>query len=343
MQNSQKQLDNGGQGWFNPIMDKHSHSLGEPPKSNCGNPPALALVGEPELNGLIWKNFAGSQLAFPHYDREAYQAYLTKYAIVAGPPLDKSGWPGEVPLAQFERSADLGNNIAYTYFVEGHWSKRIKIGQATDLNRRANQLSWTERENITFLATLRGKYFETIYHNAFAEHRIEGEWFMPHPDILAEIERLSSVATPPSPPDEREAWTGSKKQKEALRAMFGGRCAYCGNVMDKMHADHVEPCIRVTRDPWGKPLAEPYMMKPERNTVANMMPACAPCNLHKGSYPLEAWRTYLQRSAEIVRKQTSTFKAGERFGIINVTEKPVRFYFEALAKCDHLPSEQGEG
>jgi 5-methylcytosine-specific restriction endonuclease McrA len=125
-----------------------------------------------------------------------------------------------------------------------------------------------------------------------------------------------------------EEWRGTKKQKDAVRAMFGGRCAYCGCELVKMHCDHVEPCIRVTTDPWSRPLAEPYMIKPERNTVANMMPACPPCNLHKGGYSLEQWRVYLQRSAEIVRKQTSTFRAGERFGIINVTEKPVTFFFE---------------
>lgn len=130
-----------------------------------------------------------------------------------------------------------------------------------------------------------------------------------------------------------EPWTGSKKQREALRAMFDGRCAYCGNELVKMHADHREPVVRITRDPWSNPLpaAECRMMKPERNTVANMMPACAPCNLHKGGYSLEGWRDIIQRSAAIVRKQTSTFKAGERFGVITVSEAPVVFHFERPA------------
>ena len=72
------------------------------------------------------------------------------------------------------------------------------------------------------------------------------------------------------------------------------------------------------------------MLKPERNVVANMMPACKSCNLHKGGYSLDGWRDIIQRSAEIVRKQTSTFRAGERFGVIAVSEKPVRFYFERI-------------
>ncbi|AJR26376.1 hypothetical protein TZ53_13120 [Sphingobium sp. YBL2] len=119
-----------------------------------------------------------------------------------------------------------------------------------------------------------------------------------------------------------------------MRQKFAGKCAYCGGDLGKtMHADHVEPVRRIVTDAWSRPLPveERRLLKPERNTVGNMMPACAPCNLHKGGYSLEAWRTYLQRSAEIVRKQTSTFRAGERFGIITVSEKPIVFYFETLS------------
>lgn len=131
-----------------------------------------------------------------------------------------------------------------------------------------------------------------------------------------------------------QEWRGTKAQREALRAMFDGRCAYCGGELGRtMHADHVAPCIRIDRDPWSNPLPaeERRLLKPERNVVSNMMPACAPCNLHKGGYSLEQWRTYLARSAEIVRKQTSTFRAGERFGVIQVSDAPIVFHFEAVA------------
>jgi 5-methylcytosine-specific restriction endonuclease McrA len=129
-----------------------------------------------------------------------------------------------------------------------------------------------------------------------------------------------------------EIWTGSKRQKEALRAKFGGRCAYCGNLLDKMHADHLDPVIRIPPSPWNGN-DKTVLHRPERNVVSNMMPACAPCNLHKGGYRLEQWRDYLQRSADIVRKQTSTFRAGERFGVITVSDAPIIFYFEKVAKA----------
>lgn len=131
---------------------------------------------------------------------------------------------------------------------------------------------------------------------------------------------------------EWDEWKGNKKQRDTLRQKFGGRCAYCGCELTDMHADHLEPVVRLHTDPWGKPLphAEKSFLKPERNVVSNMMPACAPCNLHKGGYPLEFWRNIIQRSGEIVRNQTSTFKAGERFGVIRVSADPVTFYFEKL-------------
>lgn len=131
-----------------------------------------------------------------------------------------------------------------------------------------------------------------------------------------------------APPSAEEEWKGTKRQRDALRATFGGKCAYCGGEIGRtMHADHVEPVLRIKASPWND-LTATMLWKPERNTIANMMPACAPCNLHKGGYSLEQWRVYLQRSAEIVRKATSTFRAGERFGVITVSDAPIVFYFE---------------
>ncbi|MFN4296749.1 MAG: HNH endonuclease [Brevundimonas sp.] len=137
-----------------------------------------------------------------------------------------------------------------------------------------------------------------------------------------------------------DEWKGNRKQREALRKKFDGRCAYCGCELTDMHCDHLEPIIRVQTDQWGRrlPAAEQRVIRPERNIVANMMPACKACNLHKGGYSLEGWRDIIRRSAEIVRRQTSTFRAGERFGVIIVSGEPVTFYFERLATAPSPPS-----
>lgn len=142
-----------------------------------------------------------------------------------------------------------------------------------------------------------------------------------------------------------EEWKGSKAQRDALRDRFGGRCGYCGEVLVKMQADHIEPVIRLTTDPWGKPLpaSERRFINPEGNVVSNMMPSCGPCNNSKGGYRLEDWREMLERSAEIVAKQKPIFKAGVRFGVIRVTNDPVVFYFERVANEGHLATTDGEG
>lgn len=130
-----------------------------------------------------------------------------------------------------------------------------------------------------------------------------------------------------------EFWTGSKRQRDALRQKFGGRCAYCGDVLTKMQADHLEPVTRVQTDGYGRRLAaaEQWQMRPERNVVSNMMPACGPCNLHKGGYRLEEWRALLSRAADVLARDKSIFRAACRFGLIEVKPGPVVFYFETLA------------
>lgn len=127
-----------------------------------------------------------------------------------------------------------------------------------------------------------------------------------------------------------DEWKGSKAQREALRQKFGGRCGYCGELLTKMHADHIAPVLRITTDPWGKllPVEERRLINPERNVVGNMMPACGPCNISKGGYKVEEWRQLLARSHEIVAREKSIFRAGVRFGVIRVTDEPVVFHFE---------------
>ena len=127
-----------------------------------------------------------------------------------------------------------------------------------------------------------------------------------------------------------EEWKNTKHQRAALKNKYGGRCAYCGNILDKMQADHLEPVIRLTVDAGGRPLpsSERKMLRPDRNKLSNMMPACPPCNNSKGGYNLEQWRDLISRSGEIVARQKPIFKAGVRMGVITVSCEPVVFYFE---------------
>jgi hypothetical protein len=78
----------------------------------------------------------------------------------------------------------------------------IKIGGSRDPSRRLRELSREVLHPVHVLATVRGD-FEVECHRLFAEYRAFDEWFDPHPDVLAEIQRLQRcrlrAARPPSP------------------------------------------------------------------------------------------------------------------------------------------------
>lgn len=79
----------------------------------------------------------------------------------------------------------------WVYFI-GCEKHGIKIGVATNVEKRLATLRSCCPISLKVMATRPGGIDrERAYHKQFAEHRLHGEWFDPHPDILAEIERLS--------------------------------------------------------------------------------------------------------------------------------------------------------
>lgn len=128
----------------------------------------------------------------------------------------------------------------------------------------------------------------------------------------------------------------TKKQRAELRMKFGGLCAYCGcELGDKWHADHVEPILRIsTQDMkaaekglWKlKATGEscrPHLDKPE-----NIFPACQPCNLLKATYSVEMFRKQISLQVERGRKSSMNFRTAERFGLVEIVDRPVVFWFE---------------
>lgn len=59
-------------------------------------------------------------------------------------------------------------------------------------------------------------------------------------------------------------------RREDVFARWGGRCVYCE--APAAHLDHVQPISRGGRD-----------------VLANVLPACADCNLSKGALTLAEW------------------------------------------------------
>jgi hypothetical protein len=128
----------------------------------------------------------------------------------------------------------------------------------------------------------------------------------------------------------------TKAQREAVRLMFDGRCAYCGESLpDRWHADHVEPVVRAlltkrTADGRYKLVSgDPH--HPERDTIENFMPSCPPCNISKHSMSLEVWRGWLAGHVNSLNAYTPIYRLAKRYGLIQETGAPIVFHFERVA------------
>jgi len=66
---------------------------------------------------------------------------------------------------------------------------RIKIGTTSwDANRRVSALKFACPYDLKWIGAIPGgRAEERALHNKFAEHRVKGEWFNPHPSILEYI------------------------------------------------------------------------------------------------------------------------------------------------------------
>lgn len=127
----------------------------------------------PDENGKrsVWPLPHPSDIGFDH-------AYLNCLARLEGQP--ELIWQTKVKMT--------------VYFIRAG-SGAIKIGIAKSPKRRMAELQCSHHETLEIAATTPGgRTSERAYHLRFKEHHIRGEWFHPHPDILAEIERLARKA-----------------------------------------------------------------------------------------------------------------------------------------------------
>jgi hypothetical protein len=90
-----------------------------------------------------------------------------------------------ITLLAEEESADEG----YVYFIMSDKTQAIKIGfTAGNVKIRLSALQTAHPYKLKVLATLNGnRSYEKELHKRFSQFRLEGEWFEPHPDLLAFI------------------------------------------------------------------------------------------------------------------------------------------------------------
>lgn len=144
--------------------------------------------------------------------------------------------------------------------------------------------------------------------------------------------------------------TLSKAEREALRMMFGGRCAYCGcELSGKWHADHVEAVergggwVKVPREnaPMGydwKYKGDGKLGKPENDRFDNLFPSCVKCNILKCSGNVENFRstlTYMAHSIPTIKTYSHVHHL-MRFAKLTIDPTPVVFWFEKW-RAEHSP------
>lgn len=131
----------------------------------------------------------------------------------------------------------------------------------------------------------------------------------------------------------------TKEQRAELKLKYGGRCAYCGELLGaKWQADHIKAIVRdfdfVKCKKTGNhiPKANGTLKNPENDTLENLNPSCSPCNNNKKSMSLDAWRRTLThyRDVQVIR-DCSQIRHLLRFGQVEFKhDTPIIFYFETL-------------
>lgn len=116
----------------------------------------------------------------------------------------------------------------------------------------------------------------------------------------------------------------SKKIRQAVWGMYGKNCAYCGEPINykEMQVDHFIPKERF------------HMFARKLNysvdDFVNLKPSCQKCNNFKNVWLIEEWRTELEKQVKRGRAKSINFRFAEKFGLIKVTDNPVKFHFESF-------------
>lgn len=111
-----------------------------------------------------------------------------------------------------------------------------------------------------------------------------------------------------------------KKDREFIFNKYGGRCAYCGDYLQK--GWHVDELLPVRRNGDGT------CLHPERFHIDNQMPSCPSCNINKHSGSIEEFRNLITGFMKHLNEINTQYKIAKRYGLVNESVKPIVFYFE---------------
>lgn len=86
--------------------------------------------------------------------------------------------------------------ISSVYFIQLGDDGPVKIGHSDNVKARMRTLQTAHTEKLRLLYSFPGtKADEILLHRKFLSHKISGEWFSPHEDIMGFISRRKSGLT----------------------------------------------------------------------------------------------------------------------------------------------------
>lgn len=121
------------------------------------------------------------------------------------------------------------------------------------------------------------------------------------------------------------------KQRKQIYDKTDGKCYYCGcDLPQRWHADHLVPLYRNDTSEQVEAMGR---VKGE-DCIENLVPSCPRCNLRKSTFTLETFREEIAAQVERLQKHSNQFQLALDYGLIEITDKDVEFYFERSKKCN---------
>lgn len=105
----------------------------------------------------------------------------------------------------------------------------------------------------------------------------------------------------------------TRQERAKIYGQYNGHCAYCGVEIEfkDMQVDHIHP-----------------LRKGGKDELENMICACRSCNHYKSTLTIEQFRKELSKMPNRLVRDSVTFKNSLRYGLVEIKEKPIMFYFE---------------
>lgn len=106
-----------------------------------------------------------------------------------------------------------------------------------------------------------------------------------------------------------------KIDRQAVYNKFGGRCAYCGHIIEfkDMQVDHIIPKRSGGTD-----------------NMENLFPSCRTCNHYKRDNPIWLFRKWIAEIPEKLYENQYIFKVGVKYGFFDSKPREIKFYYEKV-------------